>query len=51
VLRLEAVVHNARDLGCGRLVERFPEIVARLKAMLERFLTNLDCVHVAFISD
>jgi hypothetical protein len=51
VLRFEAVVHNARDLGCGRMVERFPEIVARLKAMLERFLTTLDCVHVAFISD
>jgi DNA-binding transcriptional ArsR family regulator len=51
VLRFEAVVHNARDLGCGRMVEHFPEIVARLKAMLERFLTTLDCVHVAFISD
>jgi hypothetical protein len=51
LLRFEAVVHNARDLGCGRMVERFPEIVARLKAMLERFLTTLDCVHVAFISD
>ena len=51
VLRFEAVVHNTRDLGCGRMVERFPEIVARLKAMLERFLTTLDCVHVAFISD
>jgi hypothetical protein len=51
VLRFEAVVHNARDLGCGRMVERFPEIVARLRAMLERFLTTLDCVHVAFISD
>jgi hypothetical protein len=51
VLRFEAVVHNTRDLGCGRMVARFPEIVARLKAMLERFLTTLDCVHVAFISD
>jgi hypothetical protein len=51
VLRFEAVVHNARDLGCGRMVERFPQIVARLKGMLERFLTTLDCVHVAFISD
>jgi hypothetical protein len=51
VLRFEAVVHNTRDLGCGRMVERFPEIVARLTAMLERFLTTLDCVDVAFISD
>ncbi len=51
VLRFEAVVHNTRDLGCGRMIERFPNIVARLNAMLERFLTTLDCVDVAFISD
>ncbi len=51
VLRFEAVVHNTRALGCGRMVERFPPIVARLKAMLEHFLTTLDCVDVAFISD
>jgi len=51
VLRFEVVVHNVRDLGCGRVVERFPQIVAHLSAMLERFLTTLDCVDVAFISD
>ena len=51
VLRFEAVVHNTRDLGCGRMIERFPEIVARLKAMLEHFMTALDCVDTAFISD
>ena len=51
VLRFEAVVHNARDLGCGRIIERFPEIVTRLAAMLERFMTALDCVDAAFISD
>jgi hypothetical protein len=51
VLRFEAIVHNTRDLGCGRVVARFPTIVVRLQAMLERFLTTLDCVDVAFISD
>jgi len=51
VLRFEVVVHNVRDLGCGRVVERFPQIVAQLSAILERFLTTLDCVDVAFISD
>jgi hypothetical protein len=51
VLRFEAVVHNTRDLGCGRMIERFPDIVARLAAMLERFMTTLDCVDAAFISD
>ena len=51
VLRFEAVVHNTRDLGCGRMIERFPHIVARLEAMLERFMTALDCVDATFISD
>jgi hypothetical protein len=51
VLRFEAVVHNTRDLGCGRMIERFPEIVVRLEGMLERFMTALDCVDTAFISD
>jgi hypothetical protein len=51
VLRFEAVVHNTRDLNCGRMIERFPDIVNRLKGMLERFMTTLDCVDVAFISD
>jgi hypothetical protein len=51
VLRFEAIVHNTRDLGCGRVLARFPEIVTRLKHMLERFLTTLDCVDVAFIAD
>jgi hypothetical protein len=51
VPRFEAIVHNTRDLGCGRVVARFPNIVVRLQDMLERFLTTLDCVDVAFISD
>lgn len=51
VLRFEVVVHNTHDLGCGRVLERFPLIVARLASILERFLTTLDCVDVAFIGD
>jgi hypothetical protein len=49
VLRFEAVVHNTRQLRCGRVLERFPEIVARLRAMVERFTTMLDCVDVGFL--
>jgi hypothetical protein len=51
VLRFEVVVHNTKDLGCGRVLERFPLIVARSLSILERFLTTLDCVDAAFISD
>jgi hypothetical protein len=51
VLRFEAIVHNTRDLGCGRVLGRFGEIITRLRGMLERFLTTLDCVDVAFVGD
>jgi len=51
VLRFEVVVHNTKELRCGRVLARFPEIVSRLTCILERFLTTLDCVNVAFISD
>jgi hypothetical protein len=51
VLRFEVVVHNAEDLRCGRVLPRFPLIIARSISILERFLTTLDCVDAAFISD
>jgi hypothetical protein len=51
VLRFEVVVHNTRELHCGRVVARFPEIMARLQTILDRFLTTLDCVDLPFIGD
>jgi hypothetical protein len=51
VLRFEAIVHNTRELGCGRVLARFGEIITQLQGMLERFLTTLDCVDTAFIPD
>jgi hypothetical protein len=51
VLRIEAVAHNTHELRCGRVVDRFPQIVTRLHGMLERFMTTLDCVDAAFIGD
>jgi len=51
VLRIEAVVHNVRELHCGRTLDRFPEIVCRLKAILERFADALSCIDACFIAD
>jgi hypothetical protein len=51
VLRLEAIVHNTRALGCGRVLERFPTIVSALAAMTDRFATALDCVDTGFLAD
>lgn len=51
VLRFEAVCHNTNALRTGRVLDRFPDIVAALAGMLERFCTTLDCVDTTFISD
>jgi hypothetical protein len=49
VLRFEAIADHAAALNCGRVIERFPTIVARLKAILERFLTAMHCVDRTFL--
>jgi len=51
VLRLEATVHNTRELRCGRSLGHFPEIITRLAGMAERFATALDCADISFIAD
>ena len=51
VLRFEAIAHNTAELRCGRMIDKFPEIVTRLAAMVVRFATALDCVDTAFLDD
>jgi hypothetical protein len=51
VLRFEAIVHNTKELGLGRAVDKFPAIVDRRHGMVDRFCTTLDCVHVGFFPD
>jgi hypothetical protein len=49
VLRVEVIIHNARRMNCGVGIDKFPAIVAELKAILERFVQTLCCVDVSFI--
>jgi hypothetical protein len=51
VLRLEARVHNARELRCRRSLEHFAEIIDRLAGMADRFATALDCADIGFLPD
>ena len=51
VLRVEAITHNTKDLRCGRVLDHFGDITARLRAMTDAFCTTLDCVDVSFIPD
>jgi hypothetical protein len=51
VLRIEATCHNAAELGCGRVLEKLPEIVERLAACAKRFCDTLDATSVGFLSE
>jgi hypothetical protein len=51
VLRFEAIVHNTSALHTGRVLEKFPTIVAKLAGMVDRFTSMLDCVDVGFLPD
>src|SRR5271165_1939876 len=48
---VEAIVHNTKTLKTGRALEKFPDIITRLRQMVEEFCTALDCVDVGFIPD
>jgi hypothetical protein len=51
VLRIEVVVHNTQELRCGRALEKFPDIVAEAKGVLERFMDALSCIDQCFVAD
>jgi hypothetical protein len=51
VLRFEAITHNTKQLRCGRVLEKFPEITNRLAGMVDRFTTTLDCVDTGFLPE
>jgi hypothetical protein len=51
VLRFEAIVHNTKQLGVGRTLDKFPLITSRLSGMVDRFTSMLDCVEVGFLPD
>jgi hypothetical protein len=51
VLRVEVIVHNTKAYRWNRSLPCFPEIVIRLKGILERFLNALGCINACFVSD
>jgi hypothetical protein len=55
VLRIEVIVHNTQAYRWGRSGGRslpcFPEIVIRLRSILERFLDAVGCMDACFVSD
>jgi hypothetical protein len=51
VLRAEVIVHNTKELHCGRSLPNFSEIVRRLKEILNRFLSALRYMDISAISN
>jgi hypothetical protein len=51
VLRFEAITHNTTQLRCGRVLDKFPDIITRLAGMTGRFCTTLDCVDTSFLPE
>src|SRR5262245_7113818 len=51
VLRIETVVHDTRELRCGRSLDNFPRLVVALKAILKRFMDVLSGIDQCFIAD
>ena len=51
VLRVEVVVHNTRDLRCGKVLEKLPMMLERMSAMLIRFLDTVQVAHKSFLDE
>jgi hypothetical protein len=51
VLRIEVIVHNAKELKCKRSLEHFTEIIVILGNILLNFLNVLKHAHVSFLDD
>jgi len=49
VLRIEVVVHNVKELRSGRVLERFPTLLQRMRDMLVRFLATVQAAHASFL--
>ena len=50
-LRAEVVVHNTKDLKCKRGLDSFGEIIEKLETIMGSFLSNLDHMHLATITE
>ena len=51
VLRIEVVVHNVKDLRSGKVLDKLPQLLKRMRDMLIRFLGTVQAAHVAFLDE
>src|SRR5271166_2100201 len=51
VLRIEVVVHNAKELRSGKMLHKLPVLLERMRDMLVRFLGTVQAAHVSFLDE
>jgi hypothetical protein len=51
VLRIEVVVHNAKELRSEKMLEKLPALLERMRDMLVRFLGTVQAAHVSFLDE
>jgi hypothetical protein len=51
VLRVEVVVHNTKDLRCGKVLDKLPVMLERMSGMLVRFLNTVQVAHISFLDE
>jgi hypothetical protein len=51
VLRIEVVAHNVKDLRSGKVLDKLPDLLKRMREMLVRFLGTVRAAHVAFLDE
>jgi hypothetical protein len=51
VLRIEVVVHNAKELRSGKMLEKLPALLERMRDMLVRFLGTVQAAHISFLDE
>lgn len=50
-LRIEVIVHNTLELPRCRPLERFANVIERLRAIIEKFLETVHSIDVCFVAD
>lgn len=51
VLRIEVVAHNVKELRCGKLVEKLPQLLDKMEKIAVDFLNVVQAAHVSFLDE
>jgi hypothetical protein len=51
VLRIEGVAHDTKQLKCGKVLSKLPDIIDKLRSIVIRFLNSLRWAHTAFLGN